>query len=181
MIKVLVLILCFVSCVATQESSYAPQSAEKRVAQILETLEPSNTLRHALENGETGKGVHHAWMDKMQRLQIKQAAFVISFIWRNGIKNLKIRDVKFLRQYYRYDTQIKDQKTLREIQADQLEEDLRKAILIRAVEFVPNIMDNVGRTANAKPTQAHGTLYLNLLDDEILPILDVMPNVEWEK
>jgi len=179
MIKVLVLILCFVSCVAAQESSSAQQSPEKRVAQILKTLESDNTLRYSLERGERGKGIHRAWMDKMQRLQIKQASFVISFTWRNGIESLKITDIKFLRQYYRYDTQIKDQKLLREIQVNQLEKDLREAILLKAVEFVPNIMKNVAQTANVKPNQAHGTLYLNLLDDEILPVLDEMPDVEW--
>ena len=179
MIKVLILILCFVSFAAAQESSASQQSPEKRIEQILKTLEADNTLRYSLEQGERGKGIHRAWMDKMQQLKIKQASFVISFTWRNGIESLKITDVKFLRQYYRYDTQVKDQKILREIQANQLEKDLREAILLRAVEFVPNIMENVTRTANAKPAQAHGTLYLNLLDDEILPVLDEMPNVEW--
>ena len=100
MIKVLVLILCFVSCVYAQESLSAQQSAEKRIEQILKTLEPDNTLRYALEQGERGKGVHRAWMDKMQRFQIKQTSFIISFTWRNGIESLKITDVKFLRQYY---------------------------------------------------------------------------------
>jgi len=182
MIRASIFILCFTYCIAAQAVSPTPQPpSEKRVEQILKTLESDNTLRFALEQGERGKGVHQSWMDKMQQLQVKQASFVVSFTWRNGIESLKIRNVSFLRQYYRYDTEIKDQKTIREIQASQLEKDLREAILIGAVELVPNILGNNIRTANSKSVQANGTLYLNLLDDEILPVLNGMPEVEWEK
>ncbi len=45
--------------------------------------------------------------------------------------------------------------------------------------FVPNIMEGVARTAHVRPRRAHGTIYLNLLDDEALPISDGMPDVEW--
>ena len=180
--KVLILFLCFVSGIAGQESlPISHQPAEHRVAQKIKTLESDNTLRLLLEQGKRGDGVHRAWMDKMQRFKIKQAAFTISFTWLNGVENLKITNVRFLQHYYRYDTQIKDQSLLREIQVDGLERDLREAILLRAVEFIPTIMKNVAQTTNVKSNQARGTLYLNLLDDEVLPILEEMPYVEWKK
>ena len=178
--KVLILFFCFVSGVAGQESlPTSQQSPESRVAQTIKTLESDNALRRSLEGGERGNGVHRAWMDKMQRFRIKQAAFTIAFTWLNGVESLKITDVRFLKQYYRYDTQIKDQGLLREMQVDGLERDLCEAILLRAVEFVPTIMQNIVQIANVKSKQARGTLYLNLLDDEVLPILDEMPDVEW--
>ena len=178
--KVLTLFLCLVSSVAGQESlSTSCQSPENRVAQTIKTLESGNSLRIPLEQGKRGDGVHRAWMDKMQRFKIKQGAFVISFTWLNGIESQKITDVKFLHQYYRYDTQIKDQSLLGEIQVDGLERDLREVILLKALEFVPTIMKNVVQTASVKSKQARGKLHLNLLDDEVLPVLDEMPDVEW--
>ena len=56
---------------------------------------------------------------------------------------------------------------------------MRQAILIRARAAIPQIMKNMPQTANVNSRRVHGTLYLNVLDDEALPILDEVPNVEW--
>ncbi|MCA1594059.1 MAG: hypothetical protein LC754_15695 [Acidobacteria bacterium] len=154
-------------------------AAENRVQGILKGLESDNTLRFSLERGDRGEGIYHAWMGKMRQLGIKQASFVIGFKWKGGVEGLKIKNISLLRQYYRYDTQIKDRNLLRLVRDIGLEQELREAILIRARAAVPQIMKNVSQTANVNPHRAHGTLYLNLLDDEALPILDEMPHVEW--
>ena len=154
-------------------------AAECRVQEIVKGLESDNTLRFAVDRGDRGEGIHYAWMGRMQQLGIRQASFVVGFEWKRGVESLKIKNISLLRQYYRYDTQIKDRNFLRRVRDSGLEQELRKAILLRARAAVPQIMKNVSQTANANPRRAHGTLYLNLLDDEALPILDEMPNVEW--
>jgi hypothetical protein len=145
-------------------------SAESRVQEILKSLEPDNTLRFSLERGTRGNGIHYAWMDTMQRYGIKQASFVVSFKWKDGVLSLKIKNVSFLRHYYRYDTRIKDRKLLQQFRRLGLEQEVRDAILMRAKADLAQRMKNQRR--------ANGTLYLNLLDDEALPILDEMPTIE---
>ena len=152
-------------------------AAESRAQEILRGLEGDNTLRLSLESGERGDGVHYGWMDKMRQYGIKQASFVISFKWKGGVESLKIKKVSFLRRYYRYDTQIKERTLLRQFREVGLERELRDVILIRAKASVSRMMKNVAQTANLNPRR-HGTLYLNLLDDEALPILDEMPDVK---
>jgi hypothetical protein len=174
-----VLMFCIASGFVGQQSLYAQTNPEERIARILKTLEPDNTLRLALEDGTRGKGVHEPWMDKMQAFQVKQAWFTIDFTWFNGVESLKITDVRYLRTYYRYDSAIKDQKTLDELHSGRLEQDLRAAALSRAIDHVLAIIEGVQRSANVNPKKAHGTLYVNLLDDEILPALVEMPEVDW--
>lgn len=176
---ILALILVVATYAAGQENSSAQESPEKRIARIVKTLEPYNILRRVLEQGTRGKGIHEAWMDKMQALQVKQASFTIDFTWFNGVESLKITDVRYLRTYYRYDSAIKDQKTLDEVRSVRLEQDLRAAALSRSIDHVLAIIEGVQRSANANPKKAHGTLYVNLLDDEILPALVEMPKVDW--
>ena len=159
--------------------SVSEQSPEERVSQIIKTLEPDNTLRRSLESGARGDGVHHAWMDKMQQLGVRQASFTIRFVRRSGVESLKITDVKVLQRYYRVDTEIKDQKLLRQIRDSGLEKDLREAILVRARKAVSQLLKKVAQTDQGRPLRARGTLYLNLLDHKVLPILDAMPDVEW--
>jgi hypothetical protein len=154
-------------------------AAERRVQEILKDLESDNTLRFSLERGDRGEGIHYAWMGKMRQLGIKQASFIVGFEWKGGVERLRIKNISLLRQYYRYDTRIKDRNLFRRVRDIGLEEELREAILLRARATVPQIMKNVTQTTNLSSRRAHGTLYLNLLDDEALPILDEMPNVEW--
>lgn len=154
------------------------QSAERRIQEVVKNLESDNPLRLSLEEGCRGDGIHHAWMNKMKQYGGRQVSFIISFNWETGIESLKIKDISFLRQYYRFDTEIKDRDLLRQINDAGLEQELRDAILGRAVTAVPSI-NNVARTVNISSRRAHGTLYLNLLDDEALPILDTMPDVVW--
>jgi hypothetical protein len=181
--KLIVAILCLsLPLVAggqrsASDSSFAP--AENRVQGVLKSLESDNTLRLALERGDRGDGIHHSWMDGMKRYGIRQASFVIGFKWNDGVRALKIREASYLRHYYRYDSRVRDRDLLRQVNESGLGRELRDAVLARARADVPRIMENVRQTAGARPSKAHGTLYLNLLDDEALPILDEMPNVEW--
>jgi hypothetical protein len=151
------------------ESNLNP-AAESRMQEILKGLESNNSLRYALERGARGDGIHYAWMDTMRRYGVKQASFVITFKWKDGVESLKIKKVFFLRHYYRYDTQIRERNLLQQFRTVGLEREVRDAILTRAKA---DLAQRLG-----KQRQARGTLYLNLLDDETLPILDEMPTIE---
>jgi hypothetical protein len=116
----------------------------------------------------------------MHQYGIRQASFVLRFVWNQGFKQLKITNQSFLRQYYQYDTIIKDRKLLQEIRDRGLEKKLREAVILRANESLPRLVLNVAQTTTVHPDRAQGTLYLNLLDDGFLPILDQMPNIQWQ-
>jgi hypothetical protein len=145
---------------------------EQRVRRVLETLEPNNSLRYALEKGHRGTGPHQAWMDQMQRQGIKQASYVIRFTWSPENRKLDIEKTHYLTHYYRFDTKITDEVKLNEINQSGLKQALEGAILTRARE-------DLTQTASKMKTQwLCGALYLNLLDDEVLPILDEPTDVD---
>jgi hypothetical protein len=155
-----------VSARHSQVAQTANQSRDERVRQILESLERDNTLRFALERGDRGSGMHYAWMDKMGQQGIKQASFRIRFHGGRQSRKLKIADIKYLRQYYRFDTAIDNQSIIEQIRASGLEQELRNEILRRAKSNLAQ------RKYDLRLSKICGTLYLNLLDDEVLPILD---------
>jgi len=111
-------------------------------------------------------------MDKMRQQAVKQASFRIRFHWGEQSKKLKITDIKYLRQYYRFDTAIDDQSIIEQIRASGLEQELRNEILRRAKANLAQ------RTHDLRSSQICGTLYLNLLDDDVLPILDEPPDLD---
>jgi hypothetical protein len=165
--------LCFnASAQHSQIARTANQSRDERVRRILESLEQDNTLRFALERGDRGSDVHYAWMDKMQQRGVRQASFRIRFHWGEKSKKLKIEDAKYLRQYYRFDTTIDDQSIIEQIRASGLEKELRDEILRRAEANLAWRMNDL------RSSQICGMLYLNLLDDEVLPILDYPPDLD---
>ena len=160
-----------ISAQQSQVAQTANQSRDERVRQVLESLERDNTLRFALERGDRGSGMHYPWMDKMRQQGVKQASFRIHFHWVKQSKKLKITDIKYLQQYYRFDTAINDQSIVEQIRASGLERELRNEILRRAKANLAQRMRDLGSS------QICGTLYLNLLDDEVLPILDEPPDL----
>jgi hypothetical protein len=154
-------------------------AAESRIVEVLKSLRSDNELRLALERGERGNGIRYAWMDKMQQLGIKQATYVVDYGFKDRMGIIEMKSAAFLREYCRYDSQIKDRKLLRQVRDSGLEDRLHNEILDRAHEKVLRHMKDENQSAKASPRQGHVTFYLNLLDDEALPILDRMPQVEW--
>lgn len=146
--------------------SICAQQPEERVRRVLETLEPNNSLRYALEGGHRGTGPHHAWMNRMQDQGIKQASYVIRFVWSPRTRKLDIEKTFYLTRYYRFDTKITGESKLKAIERSGLKRALERAILARARE------DLVQTARKMKTRWLCGVLYLNLLDDEVLPILD---------
>ena len=169
-----VLLVLTVPCLCAAQPSQRSniQEPEERVRRVLENLEPNNSLRYALEGGHRGTGPHQAWMDQMQRRGIKQASYVIRFVWSPQNTKLDIEKTYYLNHYYRFDTKITDEIKLNEIDKSGLKRALEDAILTRARE-------DLAQTASKMKTQwLCGVLYLNLLDDEVLPILDEPTDVD---
>jgi hypothetical protein len=151
-----------------QQSNEAKSSCEERAQQVFKSLTPDNALRHALEQGQRGDCVRKSWMDKMQQFGIKQALFLIEYSWKKEKVSFKIKNTSYLREYYfNYDSgRIKDGKLLREIKESGLEQELRDAILARVKSsvFAKREKDQVSRDV----------FEANLLDDEALPVLDII-------
>lgn len=165
-------IVSFLVIVALSTSAHQAQTVtfqqtrDERVQRVIASLEPDNTLRVALERGDRGRGAHKAWMDKMRRLGVKQAAYKIRFVWSTAYKKLEIQDSTYLRHYYRFDSKISVRSTLKRIGQGGLEKALAREILSRARQNLNQ------RARDLQSKSLCGLLYLNLLDDEVLPILD---------
>ena len=114
-----------------------------------------------LKEGVRGQGIHYRWMDKMKLLGIKHAAITVRFTWKNGAYHLKVKEIIYLKQYYRYDTKVKDKRFLRQIEISGLDQELSEAILDR--------IKGQYAKPKAKESVSEGYAYYTLLDDEALP------------
>jgi len=141
------------------------QESGNYLQQLLQTLEPNNPLRFALQQGRRGDGIHYWWMDTMRTFGIKQATFEMDFEYRTSGTSVKITDAHYLTQYYRYGTATTDASTLERIRSTGLAQGLESEILKRARIFLK------GQSKSWTGEQC-GMLYLNLLDHELLPVLD---------
>jgi len=142
------------------------ESADGHVQRIIRSLEPDNTLRVALERGDRGNGTFRTWMEAMRKQGVKQASYRVRFVRSPISKKAVVEDSAYLTHYYRFDSKISDAMSLKKIERSGLAKRLAKEILLRARQ-------NLTQRAHDVPSRWEcGTLYLNLLDDGILPILD---------
>lgn len=147
------------------------QTTDEHVKQILNNLACKESKRaiayegfvDAIKRGEKGEGVHYPWMDKMRRLGIKQAFFVVQFSYKHGEYRYKVKKIDYLRRYYCYDEEVRDDKLLRQIRKSGLEQELKDAVVARIKKY-------------ERPYQpgyvTEGEEYHYLLDDEYLPVID---------
>lgn len=143
-----------------------PQFGDRQVQRIIASLEPDNTLRVALERGDRGNGIFRRWMKEMRQQGVKQASYRVRFVWSSTSKKVAIEDSAYLTHYYRFDSKISDAVSLKRIEQSGLAKHLAKEILVRARHNLTQ------RAREMASPWVCGTLYLNLLDDEVLPILD---------
>jgi len=152
---------------------YSPctQNSQQRVQEVLANLGCKESKRgptydyfvESLKEGERGNGIHYSWMDKMRRLGIKQAFFVVHFSYKNGEYRYKVKQVDYLRRYYCYEDEVKGGKLLQQIHKSGLAKELEEAIIARIKQLeLPYQPEYV----------KEGESYHNLLDDELLPIID---------
>ena len=132
--KIFLTILLIVSSTVfanAQLSNLKVQSCEERAQQIVRTLEKSNFLRTAVEQGSRGDCIRFNWMDKMQKFGIKQASYLVESKWKNNEASFKIKGIYYIKTYYQnYDTAlIKEKNLLEEIREGGLEKELKEIIL----------------------------------------------------
>ena len=141
------------------------------VHSLIQSLDKANILRNALERGDRGDGVHYRWMDDMRKLGIKQVSFNIDFEWRDyKVVCSSMKTIDYHPTYYNYSQVIRDPDILGRIHGSEFEKSVREEGMKRARELLDKIL-------NGKPT-ATGTVYINLLDDERLPVLYDIPDIE---
>jgi hypothetical protein len=145
------------------------------ISTLIRTLDETNALRLALESGDRGDGIHYAWMDEMKSFGIKQSSYVFKFKWENGrVRTIKVKQIAYHPGYYKYDLSITNDSKLEQIKSTSLEKTLESEAISRAKRFLTNII------SKNKSKSASGTVYVNLLDDERLPILVDMPEIKFK-
>src|SRR5665213_2320735 len=78
------LVLClllFTIHSSAQAAQTQPDSAAAGIQRLIKSLPPDSTFRHMLEHGAKGDGIHHPWMDVMQKDGVKLAEFTFEFVW----------------------------------------------------------------------------------------------------
>ena len=138
-------------------------ACEQRAQSVMRSLEPNNSLRHALENGERGDCIHQPWMDTMRRFGIKQASFLVEYSWKRDKVTFRVKKISYLTHYYSHYDRAITGRTLREIKKSGLERELIEVVLekVKKGSFAVRHADQVARDVWEE----------NLLDDEALPPL----------
>jgi hypothetical protein len=156
--------------IIAQDKTIADEEAY--IAGVTGSLEAGNVLRIALEQGSRGDGVHREWMDEMRAVGVKQAAFQFRFSWDGeSIIKIFVRKVSYLRQYYHYGKVIRDPQEIEKVIPSGLALTLECEAKKKATIFLNGVL---------RPgTPAVGTVYANLLDDERLPLLVDLPDIDY--
>jgi hypothetical protein len=110
-------------------------------------------------------------MDAMRAVGVKQVICEVRFRWGIGTKDLKIENIKYLVQYYRFDA-FASPATVEQIRASGLEEILKTEMLSSARITIINLQHELG------DSQLCGTVFEGLLDDEALPNLTIPTQLE---
>lgn len=140
---------------------------EDHIREIMNALPVDSFLRHELEAGARGDGIHRLWMDEMKRESVKRAVVKISIQFsRKGYpRDMGVANVIYYDDYDSISKQITDQIRLDRIRASGVERDLRKAALERAAH---GSWVDVPRP-RAKPFVGGTTV--EIFDDEWLPVV----------
>ncbi|PYU23021.1 MAG: hypothetical protein DMG32_16890 [Acidobacteria bacterium] len=163
-----VLFPCFVISFAVACHSSRPQrksdpNAEEHVRQLIKSLPPGSEIRHRLEVGDRGDGLHYTWMDDMRGQGVKRALVESHFVWFFRPLHLQVVRVMYCREYDCADVQITDPLKLQRIRDSGLEQELKQVAMQQTKGSgwwfeVPR-----------QPLCKHSASYVWLSDDEWLP------------
>ena len=162
---------------------YLPSNAQKETCvnqndfyqTLIQSLDKSNILRDALEQGQRGNGIHYFWMSEMKKFGVKQVSYSFNFEMNENVVTITtVNDIAYHPVYYQYDIFITDEAKLKEISRSGLDEILKAEAVKRARNFLEDVI-------NKKNSSAKGIVYINLLDDERLPILVDLPEIIYSQ
>ena len=94
---------------ASQSQERKPDEAtEKWIAEVAASLPPDEPLRHLLEAGHRGTGIHELWMDAMKKRGVKQVLVDVRGNWYQilGFRPDKVVRVVYRTEYFLPDSQI---------------------------------------------------------------------------
>ena len=171
-----------VLCVSGQEKTLEDDCTKKKIASLISSIDSTNPLRLALEYGSRGKGEHQEWMDEMKRLSIRQASFTLHFSIGTNAPKINVIATDYYYGYFDYDNPITEvsRKRLREFG---LEDNLSKIAVNKAVKQVNGLISNFRlRYPELASDNKNfcGKIFVNLLDDEILPTLDRPSSIDTD-
>lgn len=179
-LKVISLLLITISCLTvtraqSRQNSRQLNQQDAHIRKVVDTLDENNELRIYLEQGERGDGVHYAWMNDMHKLKIKQVSYTFNFEWDRGVLKVNINKTTYHQKYYQFDTRIKSAATLNRIVDSGLKDELEVEARTRATLRIQKLIEQ-----EQPHYKACGTVYITLLDDETLPIIDGMPYIDTD-
>lgn len=115
----------------------------------------------ALQEGSRGDGIRHSWMDKLNKLGIKQVEFNFTFSWHGDGVRFRFKDIAYFRQYY-VEKSKPDRKLHNKIKQQGVERELKGFVIAylksRYGEY---------KKGNVK----EGDDNLTLFEDEALPVM----------
>jgi hypothetical protein len=106
--------------------------AETHIRALAQRLPPGSSMQSDLESGARGDGIHHSWMDAMQKEGVKRAWIVMFTGLNDPPKEWTVSEVAYYSAYDREGSQITDPKWLERIRTSGLADELRKVALDRA-------------------------------------------------
>jgi hypothetical protein len=156
------LILLAVFALPFVTESATNRQSEEHIREIIANLPESSRLRHQLEAGARGDGLHHSWMDKMREVGVKRAVFGLRFTWDGTPRNVTISRIAYYSKYDFDCSQISDVAQLARIRESGLEQELE------------GVAKELAANASLFPSEKHpqgvrGGGTVDLLDDEWLP------------
>jgi hypothetical protein len=165
--SVAVVVLC-VSCShrqVVQSSEQKPDEATQiRVAEVAASLPVDEPLRHLLEDGFRGNGIHERWMDAMKKQGVKQVLIGVKGVWyiAIGFRPDKVERVVYRTEYFRPDSQIVDDVRLERLEKSGLQRQLETVAIEKSERALWIRIDS-------NPLQQPGYAEVCLTDDEWLP------------
>ena len=165
--KLFLLALAFVA-----NAEKMPQNAlqnpgtQEHIRMLIQNLPLDSKVRHELESGNYGDGVHYSWMDAMRRAKVKRAKVITVFdvsFWQRRPKQIKVIGMLYFDKYDTDCAQITDADRLHAIQTSGLQQELEK-FAIRQTEKTPwHVID--GGIGHPK----RGSNHVEVFDDERVP------------
>ena len=174
MINIIVILLFIVpSCF---QNSFDRPNPQARIDEVIRGLEVDRQklgcekrggcvhlegFLQALQEGGRGDGIRHSWMDKLNKLGIKQVEFNFRFSWHSDGVHFKFKDIAYFRQYY-VERSKPDRKLLNRIKQQGVERELKEFV-------VAYLKSRYGeyKKGNVK----EGDDNLTLFEDEALPVM----------
>ena len=145
-------------------------TVEEHIRELIGGLPDDSFLRHELQQGVRGDGVHYPWMDEMRKQGIKRVVVWINIRYaRNGRpKQMSVNRTEYFTQYDAGGALVSDTARLNAIRASGLEKELDDLALGRAEH---GFWVDVPRP---RPNPFVGGFHAEFLDDEWFPIPPVL-------